>query len=237
MIVIPSIDIKDGKCVRLKQGDFEQMFVYGIKPQDIAKTYSQKGVKTIHIVDLDGAKNGKICQFDTIKLIRDNFEGIIQIGGGIKNNEDIDKLLELKINRIVLGSIAVKDIKKTQEFFKKYGNEIIMLALDFKLINNIPYLAISGWQETSNKTIDVLLAEYPTLKYLLSTDISKDGMQIGFNADFYKILAKKYPKLNIQVSGGVSSLEDINKIKELNIYGAVIGKALFESKISLDDII
>jgi phosphoribosylformimino-5-aminoimidazole carboxamide ribotide isomerase len=236
MIIIPSIDISDGRCVRLKQGDFNKISYYDVLPDEIAKKYNDFNVKCLHVVDLDGSKNEKITQFNTIKKIRESFEGIIQVGGGLRTKEQIDILFDIGIDRIVIGSMAIKEEKKTNDFFEIYGNEKIVIALDFKLTNNIPYLAVRGWQDITNITLEDIIEKYKNLKYILSTDISKDGMQSGTNINFYSYLSKKYQHINFEASGGISTIEDIKNLKKTT-YGAIIGKALFENKLKINEII
>lgn len=220
--------------VRLTQGNFEDIEKYTISPTDVAKRYQDGGAKILHIVDLDGAKNGKIMQLKTIKEIRKNFTGIIQVGGGVRAIDDVALLIKNKIDRVVIGSLAVKNIKLTQEIFKKFGCEKIVLALDFKMVDDIPYLATNGWTKTSNISLYDLIKNYPDLKYVLATDISKDGMQVGLNTKFYKTLTTTYNNINFIASGGVSSYDDITTLNKYHVYGAVIGKALYENKIKLE---
>lgn len=237
MIIIPSIDIQNGNCVRLAQGNFEKVSQYSLNPAYVASKFSATGASVLHIVDLDGAKSGAITQIDCIKSIRQSFKQTIQVGGGIRSENDINTLLKFGIDRIVIGSSAVLDAQKTAGWLKKYGSDVIVLALDFCLDDGIPYVAIKGWQEKTKRTVWDVLESYPTLKHLLCTDISKDGMQIGPNFQFYEAVKEKYPEIKVQASGGISSIQDILELKRLQVDAAIIGKALYESQLDLEEAI
>ena len=237
MIIIPSIDIKNGACVRLIQGDFTQVSSYSSMPCDIAAKFCNWNVPALHVVDLDGAKSGNISQIECIQSIRSSFQRCIQVGGGIRHTEDIDILLKLGVDRIVIGSNAVLDQKTTKKWLEKYGPDVIVLALDFRIKEGQPYLAVQGWQQDTQKNVWSVLDSYPTISYVLCTDISKDGMQTGPNFEFYREIKQRYPALKIQASGGITSIQDISELKKLQLYGAVIGKALYENKLDLQEAI
>lgn len=235
--IIPSIDLKDGTCVRLTQGDFTKVSNYQPKPEEVAYAFSNAGASTLHIVDLDGAKSGKISQIDCIKSIRQNFNGIMQVGGGIRSDNNIDILLNIGINRLVIGSNALLNIEITKEWIKKYSADVIVLAVDFKIEKNIPYLAIKGWQEQTQKSLWNILNLYPEILHVLCTDINKDGMEQGPNLKFYQEIKTRYPNLKIQASGGISTIKDILELEKLGLDGAIIGKALHENKLNLKEAI
>lgn len=237
MIIIPSIDIQNGNCVRLTQGDFARVSQYSLDPADIAARFSDTGASVLHIVDLDGAKSGTITQIDCIKSIRKSFKQVIQVGGGIRSENDIDTLLKLGIDRVVIGSSAVLSKESTTEWLKKYGSGVIVLALDFCFNDGIPYVAIKGWQEKTNRAVWDVWESYPTLEHLLCTDISKDGIQLGPNFQFYEEIKAKYPEIKVQASGGVSSVQDILELKSLQVDSAIIGKALYEGQLDLKEAI
>jgi phosphoribosylformimino-5-aminoimidazole carboxamide ribotide isomerase len=234
MIIIPSIDLKNGQVVRLLQGDFNKTSIYNFQPQEMAKSFLDKGARALHTVDLDGAQNGKITQLDAIREIRNAFPHTLQVGGGIREDDDIEKLLNIGVNRVVIGSRAVSNIEKTIGWIEKFGSEKIVLALDFKISNGSPLLLTTGWQETTNKILWDVIANYKKLSHVLCTDISKDGMQIGPNFDFYSECKKRHPSFQIQASGGVGSLADISKLKAAGIDAAIVGKAIYENKIDLE---
>lgn len=237
MIIIPSIDLQNGNCVRLVQGDFGRVSQYPLNPVDMAARFSDAGASVLHIVDLDGAKFGKITQIDSIKAIRKSFNQIIQVGGGIRSEYDIDLLLNLGVDRVVIGSIAVLNQQVTTKLLEKYGADVVVLALDFFVNGGMPYLAIKGWQEQTKRTVWEVLDSYPKLEHLLCTDISKDGMQIGPNFEFYEQIKSMYPAIKVQASGGVSTIQDILELKKLRLDAAIIGKALYEGKLDLSEII
>lgn len=235
MIIFPAIDLINGKCVRLEKGNFNKTTTYEIKPKDVAKAYQQAGAEYIHIVDLDGAKQGQACQFDTIKKIRENCNIKLQVGGGIKDFATIDRLLEIGVDRVVIGSLAVKDTELTKKIFKKYGNEKIVLALDVFFKDDDFYVATHGWQNSSMTTLNEIIQKYQAsdLKYVLCTDISKDGMLQGPNFRLYSDYCRDYPNIKIMASGGVGNLEDLKILKAQNIYGVILGKALYENRFTL----
>lgn len=237
MIIIPSIDIQSGNCVRLTQGDFGKVSQYSLSPADVAARFSDTGASILHVVDLDGARSGAITQKDGIKSIRQSFKQIVQVGGGIRSNNDIDELLGFGIDRIVIGSSAVLNISTTSEWLEQYGSDAIVLALDFYLDDGMPYLAVKGWKEKTQRTVWEVLELYPTLENVLCTDISKDGMEAGPNFKFYQEMKARYPKVKVQASGGISSVQDILELKRLEIDAAIIGKALHEGKLDLQEAI
>ncbi len=237
MQIIPSIDIKNGQCVRLKQGDFQQVSVYNQAPEKIAKNFHDAGAEILHVVDLDGAKNGKLTQIEAIRAIRANFQGIIQLGGGIRTREDCEILQKIGINRMVIGSLAIKNPNLCQAWLKEYGAEKIVLALDFNIRDNYPLVAVSGWQSATDISVWQVCADFPNIKHVLATDIGKDGMQVGPNFGFYQELLAKFPKIAIQASGGVSNYQDLKQLQAMGLSGAIIGKALHEAKITLSEAI
>ncbi len=237
MIIIPSIDIKEGKCVRLTQGDFRQSTVYSSTPGAIAQQFSDRGAIRLHIVDLDGAKIGQLSQISTIKDIILNFKGLVQVGGGIRRKADIDTLLMLGADRIVIGTGAVQDIAQTLTWINEYGPSSIVLAFDFKMTENVPYIAVSGWQENTKLRLWDILDNYQNIEHILCTDIAKDGMQEGPNFTFYKTLRTSYPKIKVQASGGIRNLDDLKKLDDLGVSGAIVGKAIYENKISIEEAI
>jgi len=237
MIIIPSIDIQSGNCVRLTQGDFRKVSKYSLSPADVAAQFSDTGASVLHVVDLDGARSGAVSQKDCIKSIRKSFKQTVQVGGGIRSKNDIDELLGFSIDRVVIGSSAVLNTSSTLEWLETYGADTLVLALDFYLDDGMPYLAAKGWKEKTQRTVWEALELYPTLKHVLCTDISKDGMQAGPNFKFYQEMKERYPKVKIQASGGISSVQDILELKRLQIDAAIIGKALHEGKLDLKEII
>lgn len=232
MQIIPAIDLIDGKCVRLTKGDYNTKTIFDSDPLKVANNFLESGVSLIHVVDLDGAKAGKIINIDTIKkLCKNNIP--IEVGGGVRDYESIDLLLNLGVKRVILGSVAVKNQDFLKDAIGKYGNDKIVLGLDC----DGDLVSIHGWQENSSITCMEMLNIFKSFggKNVIYTDISKDGMMAGTNIDELKKLVAS--GLNIVASGGVSTLDDVKKCKEIGCYGAIIGKAYYIGKINLSEAI
>lgn len=234
MKIIPAIDLIDGKCVRLIQGDYNQKTIYSDDPLEVAKKFVDDQAELIHVVDLNGAKEGKLINVDIIKkLVENNIP--IEIGGGIRNDKTVRMLFDLGVKRIILGSIAVINQNFLAEAIKRYGPEKIVLSLDCK--NG--YVNINGWLEESKlKDIDMasVFKNFGGVN-IIYTDISKDGMMTGVNFDAIKKLVNLYPELKIVASGGISSIGDIIKCKKIGCDGVIIGKAYYTGKISISEAI
>ncbi len=235
MIIIPAIDLIDGSCVRLYKGDFEQKTVYDADPLDVAKSYEKDGAQIMHIVDLDGAKNQDMAQLDLIQSIVEKTNLLIQVGGGIRQKEQVENLLEIGVHRVVIGSLAVKDPALIKAWIEEFGADKIVLALDVHFQNNTPYIATHGWQESSEVTLHQTIDFFPSLKHVLCTDIAKDGTLQGPNIDLYKQVLASYPDLYLQASGGVSSLDDLRELKSANMPSCIVGKALYEKNFTLKE--
>ena len=232
MQIIPAIDLIDGKCVRLTKGDYNTKTVFDSDPLKVANNFLESGMSFIHVVDLDGAKAGKIINIDTIKKLCEN-NIPIEVGGGVRDYESIDLLLNLGVKRVILGSVAVKNQDFLKDAIGKYGSEKIVLGLDC----NGDLVSIHGWQENSSITCMEMLNTFKNFggKNVIYTDISKDGMMAGTNIEeLTKLVATG---LNIVASGGISSLDDIKKCKEIGCFGAIVGKAYYLGKINLSEAI
>ena len=229
MEIIPAIDIIGGACVRLTKGDYGQKKVYSKNPLKTALVFQRAGFKTLHLIDLDGAKQGKIKNWPTIKKIAQNTNLLIEFGGGIQGEKDIGKLFDLGVNKVILGSLVFKKPKEFQKILKKFKEKIIV-AVDVK--GNEIYCR--GWQEKAKKKFNSFLGDFIKLggKTALCTDIERDGAFKGPNFALYEKLVKKFPKLEVIASGGVRSIEDVEKLLKINIGGVVVGKAIYENKIS-----
>lgn len=238
MNIYPAIDLIDGKCVRLEKGDFNTQKTYADDPIEMAKSFADQGAKWLHLIDLDGTKDPKNRQLDVIKRIVENTDLKIQTGGGIRSKDDVQNRIDSGVSRVIIGSLAVKDMDATIDILESFRSKEICLALDVKPDEETGkyYVAVSGWQEKSKATLFSILDRYTVLgmKHLLCTDISKDGMLSGTNVDLYKKIKAKQPTLKIQASGGVSSLQDIQDLKDITD-GVVIGKALYEGKFTLSE--
>ena len=234
MKVFPAIDIKNGKCVRLVKGDFDNKTEYEMSPIDQAGKYKDHGFKNLHIVDLDGALTGDIINLEIIKEIVNKFNFKIEIGGGIRNFESIKKYADIGVEKVILGSAAIKDKNFLKEACLKFPNKIA-LGLDAK----DGFLSVSGWKENSNKlTIDFLkeVNDYG-ISRLIYTDINRDGTKQSPNFDETSKVAN-ISKCPVIISGGVSSIDDIKKAKDLkNIEGIIVGKAIYDGDIDLKDLV
>ena len=235
MKIFPAIDIKDKKCVRLIKGDFDNKTEYEMSPVDQAGKYKDHGFKNLHIVDLDGALTGETVNIHTIKEIVDKFDLKIEIGGGIRNFESIQKYVDAGVEKVILGSAAIKDKNFLKEACQKFPDKIA-LGLDAK--NG--YLSVSGWKENSNlKTLDFLKeANNYGATRLIYTDINRDGMKLSPNFKETENVAN-ISNCPVIISGGVSSIDDIKKAKELgnkNIEGIIVGKAIYDGDIKLDEL-
>ena len=234
MKIFPAIDIKDKKCVRLVKGDFDNKTEYEISPVEQAHKYKDHGFKNLHIVDLDGALTGETVNLEIIKEIVNKFNFKIEIGGGIRNFESIKKYADIGVEKVILGSAAIKDKNFLKEACLKFPNKIA-LGLDAK----DGFLSVSGWKENSNKlTIDFLkeVNEYG-MSRLIYTDINRDGTKQSPNFDETSKVAN-ISKCPVIISGGVSSIDDIKKAKDLkNIEGIIVGKAIYDGDIDLKDLV
>lgn len=231
---IPAIDIIDGKCVRLSQGKYDSQKVYNENPVEVAKEFEAYGINRLHVVDLDGAASHHVVNYRVLDRIASQTSLIIDFGGGVKSDEDLAIAFENGAQMVTLGSIAVKQPETLCQWLDKYGNEKIILGADVK----DKKIAISGWKEESSQELMPFLDYYIKrgITKVLCTDISRDGMLEGPSTPLYKDIMATYPELHLIASGGVSSLDDILKLHEAGIPAVVVGKALYEGKISLREL-
>lgn len=229
MILFPAIDLYDRKAVRLYKGDYNQMTVYSENPIEIARDFSSCGATHIHMVDLEGAKDGTTPNLSIVEQIAKETDLFVEIGGGIRNMETVEKYLSCGVSRVILGTAAVTDPSFLEKAVATYGNKIAVGA-DVK----DGKIAIKGWLENSAYTLDDFMARLETLgvSNVICTDISKDGAMKGTNRDLYRELSRKY-SVSITASGGVSNLDDIAALREMELYGAIIGKAYYTGAIDL----
>lgn len=231
MNIFPAIDLYEHKAVRLFKGDYAEMTVYSDNPIEIARDFEAKGAKFIHIVDLEGAKNGETPNFDTVREIAQNTGLFCEIGGGIRSLDTVEKYLSAGLDRVILGTAAVNDEEFLRTAVNKYGDKIAV-GVDIK----DGFVAVKGWTEKSEYSCFDFCEKMREIgvKTLICTDISRDGAMKGTNRQLYKELSEKFD-MNITASGGVSSLEDIKALRQLKLYGAIIGKAYYIGAIDLVD--
>ena len=232
--IIPAIDIIDGKCVRLDQGDYQAKTIYSDHPLEVAKKFEDAGIKRLHLVDLDGAKAKHVVNIAILASIAGNTKLEIDFGGGIKSDEDIQKVFDSGAKMATIGSVAITNPCNLDTWIDKYGSDKIILGADVRNFK----IAISGWTTTTDIDLFDYLIEkkYEGIRTVLCTDISKDGMLKGPSFDMYKSLMQLLTDLYIIASGGISSVQDIEELDRIGIPAVVIGKAIYENKISLNDL-
>ena len=239
MRIIPAIDIINGKCVRLTQGDYNTKKIYNHDPLEVAKEFEDSGIRYLHLVDLDGARSGNIVNYKTLEKISTHTNLDIDFGGGLKSDEDLRIAFESGANQITGGSIAVKNPNLFNEWIERFGSEKIILGADSKE----GFIAVSGWHEKSKQELFPFIEDYleKGLKYVICTDISKDGMLEGPSLELYRVILDRMKKTKdngicLIASGGVSKMDDLILLKEIGCEGAIIGKAIYENRISLGDL-
>ena len=231
MKLFPAIDLYEGKAVRLYKGDYAQMTVYSNNPLEIARDFEKLGAKFVHLVDLEGAKDGTTPNLEIVKQIAGETSLFTEIGGGIRNMETVDAYLSSGVDRVILGTAAVTDEAFLKRAVAAYGDRIAV-GVDVK----DGYVAIKGWTENSSFSCFEFCRKMESLgvQYLICTDISKDGAMQGTNRELYRELSEKF-SVNITASGGVSTLEDIRALAAMNLYGAIVGKAYYSGAIDLEE--
>lgn len=239
-MIIPAIDLIEGKVVRLYQGDYAQTTEYKLDPIEVAKDYAAQGADILHIVDLTGAKDPTKRQIPLIKKMVATGLMQFQAGGGIRTKQDVIDLLNAGVNRVVIGSLAVSNQTMVANWFEEFGADKIVLALDVNIDkDNNKFVATDGWQQDSGHKIDDLIKHYNQvgLTHVLCTDISKDGTLKGANNHLYNELVAQYPNIVWQASGGIGKLADIQALKPTKVQGVILGRALLEGKFSLTEAI
>ncbi len=235
MRIIPAIDIIDGKCVRLTKGDYNQINIYNEDPLEVAKHFEANGMKNLHLVDLDGAKVDFIVNWKVLETICNKTNLNVQFGGGIKTEEALTIAFECGADQIIGGSIAVKDEFLFCRWIDKYGSKKIILGADVKEEK----ILVSGWLEET--IIDVLefIEKYLTkgITHIICTDINKDGLLAGSSIELYKKILEKFPKIKLIASGGINSINEVEKLKDTGVEGAIIGKAIYENKIKIKELL
>jgi phosphoribosylformimino-5-aminoimidazole carboxamide ribotide isomerase len=229
--IIPAIDIIDGKCVRLTQGDYSQKKTYNENPLEVAKSFEDAGITRLHLVDLDGAKQKRIVNHKVLETIATHTNLHIDFGGGVQSDEMIAIAFNSGAKQVTGGSVAVKNPNLFENWLKTHGGDKIILGADAR----DEKIAISGWEEATTTSIYDFVGEYiqKGAKYTISTDVAKDGLLQGPSFDLYKNLQEQFPELHIIASGGVATFEDIVQLNDMNIFGVIVGKAIYEGRITL----
>ena len=232
--LIPAIDIIEGQCVRLTKGDYDQKTVYRDSPAEVAKEFEEIGFKRLHVVDLDGAKSKHIVNSEVLRRITTDTQLVLDFGGGIKTDEDIEKAFTAGASMVTIGSIAVTNPDLFMGWLEKYGAERIILGADVRHGK----VSINGWKEDSSEDLLPFLKKYidAGVKNVLCTEISKDGTLTGPAIELYQSMMTAYPELHLIASGGVSSIDDIKALEAAGIPAVVFGKAIYEGKINLNEL-
>jgi phosphoribosylformimino-5-aminoimidazole carboxamide ribotide isomerase len=234
--VIPAIDLRGGRVVRLKQGDYARETRYEPDPSELARKYADAGARWLHIVDLDGARSGDLTNLSVIEAMA--LAGLqVQAGGGVREERDLQRLFDAGVQRVVLGSVAIRDPDAVAEWLKRYGAERLTMALDTRRVDERWTLPSAGWTAAELRTLDELAPWYAQqgARHLLCTDIERDGMLAGFNLDLYRHLASVVPQLAVQASGGVRSLDDIRAARDAGAQAVILGRALLEARFSVEE--
>jgi phosphoribosylformimino-5-aminoimidazole carboxamide ribotide isomerase len=233
--IIPAIDLIEGNCVRLSQGDFARKKIYNANPAEVAKEFENAGLKRLHLVDLDGAKNGKVTNLKVLEAIARQTNLTIDFGGGIKTGGDIQSIFDAGAQMASIGSIAVKEPEKFFGWLETYGSEKILLGADVR----DGKVSINGWQTETDLEILRFLEDYAAkgATQVFCTDISKDGLLEGAATELYAQILTRLPKLRLIASGGVSRIEDVFELEKIGCAGVIIGKAIYEGKIKLEELV
>ncbi|MBW1214742.1 1-(5-phosphoribosyl)-5-[(5-phosphoribosylamino)methylideneamino]imidazole-4-carboxamide isomerase [Pantoea allii] len=239
-MIIPALDLIDGKVVRLHQGDYAQQRDYGSDPLPRLQDYAGQGATVLHLVDLTGAKDPAKRQIALLKNLLNGVNAIVQVGGGIRTRDDVKALLDAGASRVVVGSTAVKQPEDVKAWFQEFGPEAIVLALDVRIdAANRKDIAISGWQEAAGVTLEEVIEQFQPvgLRHVLCTDISRDGTLSGSNVELYKEVTARFPQIAFQSSGGIGELSDIAALRGSGVQGVIVGRALLEGKFTVSEAI
>lgn len=232
MQIIPAIDLIDGKCVRLTQGDYNQKTIYNENPVEVAKSFEAAGLKRLHLVDLDGAKAGQVTNWKVLENITENTNLEIDFGGGIKSEKDVEIVLGSGAKYATIGSIAVKNESLFSTWIEKYSPSKFLLGADVKNA----FITIGGWLETTDLSVFDFIEKYQQkgIQNIFCTDVSKDGLLQGPSLPLYQQIIQKFPDLQFIASGGVSSIADLEALKQIGCAAAIVGKAIYEGKVTLE---
>lgn len=232
--LIPAIDIIDGQLVRLKQGDYSEMKVYSSDPLDVARSFEDVGIRRLHVVDLDGAKNNHIVNYKVLELLASHTSLVIDFGGGLKSDEDVKIAFDCGAHMVTGGSIAVHRPAVFLNWLEQYGAERVILGADIKEGR----IAVSGWQEFSDARWQTFIQSFVErgVNRVISTDIARDGMLSGPSTELYKDMMKAFPGLHVTASGGISCMSDVRQLAEAGVPAVIMGKALYEGRITLKEL-
>ncbi|WP_336981486.1 MULTISPECIES: 1-(5-phosphoribosyl)-5-[(5-phosphoribosylamino)methylideneamino]imidazole-4-carboxamide isomerase [unclassified Cedecea] len=239
-MIIPALDLIDGNVVRLHQGDYDQQRDYGSDPLPRLQDYQAQGAEVLHLVDLTGAKDPAARQIPLLQKLLAGVSVPVQVGGGVRTEQDVEALLDAGAARVVVGSTAVKSPALVQSWFKRFGADALVLALDVRIdAEGNKQVAVSGWQETSGTTLEQLVDEFLPfgLKHVLCTDISRDGTLAGSNVELYQEVCARFPQVAFQASGGIGGLDDIAALRGSGVKGVIVGRALLEGKFNVKEAI
>lgn len=234
MRIIPAIDLIDGKCVRLEKGDYARKTEYREDPLEVAKEFEDAGLQYLHLVDLDGAKAGRLLNWSVLERICTHTRLRVDVGGGIKSDEDLRIALDSGAKQVNVGSLAVKQPDQFRAWLQERGGEVMILSADVRE----GHIAVSGWQEQTDLALESFIEGFLAdgLKTVVTTDIGRDGMLTGPAMELYQQLLGQFPALDLVASGGVSSLDDLHALAELGLDGAIVGKAIYEGRIALREL-
>lgn len=234
MYIIPAIDLIDGQCVRLTQGDYSQKKVYHNSPLEMAKRFEGAGIKRLHLVDLDGAKAKRIINGEVLRSIASGTSLKVDFGGGVQSDEDIALAFSLGAHQVTGGSIAIKNPALFDDWITRYGGEKIILGADAKDRK----IAVSGWQETSGEEVISFIKKYfaKGLSHVICTDVAKDGLLQGPSLNLYRDILSEIPGIRLIASGGVAGVKDLEDLQKIGVYGAIVGKAYYEGKVTLEQL-
>ena len=233
MILYPAMDLMGGRVVRLAQGRFDKVSSYMTDPLEAVLAFEKAGAEAAHLVDLDGAREGGPRQHGLLADIALSVAIKLQVAGGFREKQHLNRMFDAGVDRVAIGSLAVKDPARVREFFATFGGDRITLALDVRIENGLPMVATNGWTEPSGRSLWDIAGLYPEARHMLVTDIGRDGMLAGPNAELVEEAARRLPAIAVQASGGVSALGDLRALREAGAAGAVVGKALWEARVDL----
>jgi phosphoribosylformimino-5-aminoimidazole carboxamide ribotide isomerase len=238
MELIPAIDLKDGRCVRLLKGDFDAQTVYAHQPRELLDYYASLGAARVHVVDLDGAKDGTQSNLDIIVQLAQQRTPTLQVGGGLRSLERVRQLLDAGVSRAVIGSLAVTAAEQVTGWLREFGPERIVLALDVRIQAEVPLLATHGWRETSDVSLWAAVEYFARagLKHVLCTDVARDGALSGPNCELYRQAVQRFPDIRWQASGGVARGADLVALRQAGLSAVISGKALLEKRIPLEEL-